>query len=63
MIAFMFTLWQVLNACVSHKDWKCALWVLDEIRREKLHPNSASYGLAIEVHINLSYCAGIVYMY
>ncbi|BBN09640.1 protein MpPPR_50 [Marchantia polymorpha subsp. ruderalis] len=41
----------VLNACVSHKDWKCALWVLDEIRREKLHPNSASYGLAIEVMV------------
>ncbi|KAL2630696.1 hypothetical protein R1flu_015382 [Riccia fluitans] len=41
----------VLNACVPHKEWKCALWVLDEIRKEKLRPNSASYGLAIEVMV------------
>ncbi|KAL3688636.1 hypothetical protein R1sor_014945 [Riccia sorocarpa] len=41
----------VLNACVPHKEWKCALWVLDEIRKKKLRPNSASYGLAIEVMV------------
>ncbi|CAM6093433.1 unnamed protein product [Calypogeia fissa] len=41
-----------LNACVSRRHWRMALWILDQIYREKdVMPNSASYGLAIEVMV------------
>lgn len=39
----------VLNACVPTCQWKGVSWVFQQLRRNGLRPNGASYGLAMEV--------------
>ncbi|KAL2928126.1 hypothetical protein RDABS01_033554 [Bienertia sinuspersici] len=39
----------VLNACVPSHHWKGVSWVFEQIRKYGLKPNSATYGLAMEV--------------
>ncbi|KAL0332347.1 UNVERIFIED_CONTAM: Pentatricopeptide repeat-containing protein, chloroplastic [Sesamum calycinum] len=39
----------VLNACVSTCQWKGVSWVFQQLRKNGLRPNGASYGLAMEV--------------
>ncbi|KAG8384268.1 hypothetical protein BUALT_Bualt04G0100700 [Buddleja alternifolia] len=42
----------VLNACVSTCQWKGVSWVFQQLRKNGLRPNGASYGLAMEVMLN-----------
>ncbi|KAK6125349.1 hypothetical protein DH2020_040902 [Rehmannia glutinosa] len=39
---------QVLNACVQTCQWKGVSWVFQQMRKNGLRPNGASYGLAME---------------
>ncbi|KAF8404873.1 hypothetical protein HHK36_009768 [Tetracentron sinense] len=39
----------VLNACVPSHQWKGVSWVLEQLRKNGLKPNGATYGLAMEV--------------
>ncbi|KZV19209.1 pentatricopeptide repeat-containing protein chloroplastic [Dorcoceras hygrometricum] len=39
----------VLNACVRTRQWKGVSWVFQQLRKNGLRPNGASYGLAMEV--------------
>ncbi|XP_073296325.1 pentatricopeptide repeat-containing protein At5g67570, chloroplastic [Primulina huaijiensis] len=39
----------VLNACVPTHQWKGVAWVFEQLRKNGLRPNGASYGLAMEV--------------
>ncbi|KAK6125328.1 hypothetical protein DH2020_040944 [Rehmannia glutinosa] len=39
----------VLNACVQTCQWKGVSWVFQQMRKNGLRPNGASYGLAMEV--------------
>lgn len=39
----------VLNACVPTRQWKGVSWVFEQLRKNGLRPNGASYGLAMEV--------------
>ncbi|KAI3451917.1 hypothetical protein Pfo_008582 [Paulownia fortunei] len=39
----------VLNACVPTCQWKGVSWVFQQLRKNGLRPNGASYGLAMEV--------------
>ncbi|KAL6498210.1 hypothetical protein OROGR_028607 [Orobanche gracilis] len=39
----------VLNACVQTCQWKGVSWVFQQLRKNSLKPNGASYGLAMEV--------------
>ncbi|KAL8476921.1 hypothetical protein ACS0TY_029282 [Phlomoides rotata] len=39
----------VLNACVQTCQWKGVSWVFQQLRKNSLRPNGASYGLAMEV--------------
>lgn len=40
---------KVLNACVPTCQWKGVSWVFQQLRKYRLRPNGASYGLAMEV--------------
>lgn len=40
---------QVLNACVPSCQWRGVFWVFEQLRKNGLKPNGASYGLAMEV--------------
>ncbi|XAR51373.1 hypothetical protein NMG60_11005985 [Bertholletia excelsa] len=39
----------VLNACVPTRQWKGVSWVFEQLRKNGLKPNGATYGLAMEV--------------
>ncbi|KAH9287850.1 hypothetical protein KI387_031967, partial [Taxus chinensis] len=39
----------LVNACVPHKEWQGAIWVLQQMRHSGIKPNSATYGLVMEV--------------
>ncbi|GER30982.1 pentatricopeptide repeat-containing protein [Striga asiatica] len=39
----------ILNACVQKCQWKGVSWVFQQLRKNGLRPNGASYGLAMEV--------------
>ncbi|EYU44501.1 hypothetical protein MIMGU_mgv1a002053mg [Erythranthe guttata] len=39
----------VLNACVAKCQWKGVAWVFQQLRKNSLRPDGASYGLAMEV--------------
>ncbi|KAL2522495.1 Pentatricopeptide repeat-containing protein [Forsythia ovata] len=39
----------VLNACVPTCQWKGVSWVFEQLRKNGLRPNGATYGLAMEV--------------
>ncbi|KAL3844675.1 hypothetical protein ACJIZ3_002078 [Penstemon smallii] len=39
----------VINACVPTRQWKGVSWVFQQLRKNGLRPNGASYGLAMEV--------------
>ncbi|KAI4330224.1 hypothetical protein MLD38_028525 [Melastoma candidum] len=39
----------VLNACVPSQQWKGVFWVFEQLRKNGIRPNGASYGLAMEV--------------
>lgn len=43
------TYWQVLNACVSLRQWKGVSWVFQQLRQNGIKANGATYGLAMEV--------------
>lgn len=40
---------QVINACAPHRQWKGVGWVFQQMKSQGIGPNSATYGLAIEV--------------
>ncbi|KAJ9566821.1 hypothetical protein OSB04_002787 [Centaurea solstitialis] len=42
----------VLNACTLSGEWKGVSWVFEELRRNGLKPNGATYGLAMELRRN-----------
>ncbi|KAK6151145.1 hypothetical protein DH2020_016077 [Rehmannia glutinosa] len=46
---FIKELLNVLNACVQTCQWKGVSWVFQQMRKNGLRPNGASYGLAMEV--------------
>ncbi|CAI9111267.1 OLC1v1011446C1 [Oldenlandia corymbosa var. corymbosa] len=39
----------VLNACVATRQWKGVSWVFEQLRKNGLRPNGATYGLSMEV--------------
>ncbi|XP_057854011.1 pentatricopeptide repeat-containing protein At5g67570, chloroplastic isoform X2 [Cryptomeria japonica] len=39
----------LVNACIPHKEWQGAVWVLQQMRHKGIKPNSATYGLIMEV--------------
>ncbi|KAJ7547058.1 hypothetical protein O6H91_08G067000 [Diphasiastrum complanatum] len=41
----------IINACVPLSQWEGTLWVLEKINQENISPNSATYGLTIEVMV------------
>lgn len=40
---------QVLNACVQRKQWEGAFWVMQQLKQQRLHPSTTTYGLVMEV--------------
>ncbi|GAB4846886.1 hypothetical protein Ancab_025894 [Ancistrocladus abbreviatus] len=42
----------VLNACIQSHQWKGVAWVFEQLRKGGLKPNSATYGLAMEVMLH-----------
>ncbi|XP_052204949.1 pentatricopeptide repeat-containing protein At5g67570, chloroplastic-like [Diospyros lotus] len=42
----------VLNACVPSHQWKGVSWVFEQLRKNGLKPNGATYGLAMEVMLH-----------
>lgn len=39
----------LINACVPHKEWEGAIWVLQQMRHSGIRPTTATYGLVMEV--------------
>lgn len=39
----------LINACIPHKEWEGAIWVLQQMRHSGIRPTTATYGLVMEV--------------
>ncbi|KAK7330949.1 hypothetical protein VNO77_25156 [Canavalia gladiata] len=46
----------VLNACIPSKQWKGVSWVFRQLKKSRLKPNGATYGLAMEVMLESGNC-------
>eukprot|EP01018_Ginkgo_biloba_P030338 Gb_38669 [translate_table: standard] len=42
----------LVNACIPCREWNGAIWVLQKMSQSGVQPNSATYGLVMEVMLN-----------